>query len=75
MTGTACRRLATVAPQLGWRPRMDPSGLAEDDMLGRLALWLADVSVEAALAQNSGQVGGTLERSTDPDSPGVGPAR
>ncbi|MGA2513320.1 MAG: hypothetical protein ABSG37_06855 [Candidatus Limnocylindrales bacterium] len=54
---------------------MDPSGLAEDDMLGRLALWLADVSVEAALAQNSGQVGGTLERSTDPDSPGVGPAR
>lgn len=41
----------------------------------RLALWLADVSAEATLPQTSAEVGGTLERSTDPDSPAVGPAR
>ncbi len=62
MTGPAGRKLATVAPQPGSaRPRMDPGGLAEADLLHRLALWLADVSAEAALREPDAQPEGQGE--------------
>lgn len=41
----------TVAPHSeSGRPGQSSSAIAEDDVLHRLALWLADVSAEAALA-------------------------
>jgi hypothetical protein len=42
--------------------------MADNNMAHRLALWLADVSAEAALAQESAESGDTLDRSTDTDA-------
>jgi hypothetical protein len=47
----ASLHLITVAPHPeSGRPGESSCAIAEDDVLHRLALWLADVSAEAALA-------------------------
>ncbi|HEY1168906.1 MAG TPA: hypothetical protein VGE81_08050 [Candidatus Limnocylindrales bacterium] len=65
---------ARVADQ-GRRVLGQVSDPDEADVLGRLALWLADVSAEAALAQNSPEVDGPVGHSADTNSPAVEPPR
>lgn len=78
-------------PEPGVRPHRrdrqpvtaEPAGLraiaggaiSEADLLDRLALWLADVSAEAAFARSSSPLGGTPERPADPRSQAVEPLR
>jgi hypothetical protein len=53
----ASLHLITVAPHSGsGRPGQSSSAIAEEDVLHRLALWLADVSAEATFAQMSPEV-------------------
>jgi hypothetical protein len=65
---------ARVADQ-GRRVLGQVSDPDEADVLGRLALWLADVSAEAALAQNSAEADGPLVRTADTRPPAVEPPR
>lgn len=62
---------ARVADQ-GRRVLGQVSDPDEADVLGRLALWLADVSAEAALRRNGSESGG---RTADPGSLPVVPLR